>query len=368
MTIPRLSLVPSSSFLALQRQTACRPLRKSFVKTTLCGFSLPSGTKFGLPTTVRTENRLHSQQGVALVLVLWVLVLLTVMSASFSLSMRRQSEIVRNAKDRAEAVAIADAGIHYAMFMLAQQELEKRWRGDGTVYEIPFGQGRVRIQLYEEAGKFDINNATDSALRSLIESLDISYDEAASLVDVILDWRDGDIFKRPNGAEENDYRDAGLSYGPRNRPFQTLEEMQLLLGFPPGLYARLEPLITVHSGQDGIDPTKSSKQALKALPDVNEQIIDNYLEQRSQSALNNLPAPPFPAQVEGAVVGGDTGSTYSVRAESLLLNGGKAAVNAVIQRGAKNISPFGFLEWKRSFAEEDSLFEIADVVGVPDIQ
>jgi len=314
------------------------------------------------------QNRLYSERGIALVLVLWVLVLLTVMSASFSLSMRRESEIVRNAKDRAEAVAIADAGIHYAMLMLVQPQLDKRWRGDGTVYEIPFGQGRVRVQLYEEVGKFDINNAQDSALLSLLESLDISYNEAASLVDVILDWRDGDVFTRPNGAEEKEYRDAGLYYGPRNRPFQALEEMQLLLGFPPGLYEKLEPLITVYSGQAGIDPTKSSEQALKALPAVNEQMIDNYLEQRTESALNNLPAPPFPAHVEGAVAGGDTGSTYSVRSECQLPNGGKAVVNAVIRRGAKNNSPFDFLEWKRSFSQGDSLFKVADVVGVPDQQ
>lgn len=367
MTIPRLSLSPPGG-LALERQSAYRSLRKPHVKTAYCVISSSTGEKFGLATTVCMENRLYLQQGVALVLVLWVLVLLTVMSASFSLSMRRESEIVRNAKDRAEAVAIADAGIHYAMFMLIQQQLEKRWRGDGTVYEIPFGQGRVRVQLYEEVGKFDINNATDSALRGLIESLDISYDEAASLVDVILDWRDGDTFKRPNGAEEDDYRDAGLNYGPRNRPFQALEEMQLLLGFSPELYKKLEPLITVHSGQDGIDPAKASKEALKALPDIDEQIIDIYLEQRSESALNNLPAPPFPVQVEGVVGGGEAGGTYSVRAVSQLLNGGQAAVNAVIQRGEKSNSPFGFLEWKRSFSEDDSLFEIEDVVGVPDLQ
>ena len=149
-------------------------------------------------------EKVINQQGVALVLVLWVLVLLTVMSASFSLTMRRESELIRNAKDRAEATAIADAGIQYAMVMLDQPLLEKRWRGDGTVYEIVFDGVRVRVQLYEEVGKFDINHASDTDLLQLIESLNIPYDNAAKLVDVILDWRDGDVFKRPNGAEEND--------------------------------------------------------------------------------------------------------------------------------------------------------------------
>ena len=314
-------------------------------------------------STPRKIVSVVKQQGVALVLVLWVLVMLTIMSASFSLTMRRESDLIRNAKDRAEATAIAEAGVNFAMFMLEQPNLEKRWRGDGTVYEVEFDGARVRVQLYEEVGKFDINHASDADLIKLIESLDFSYEDAAKLVDVILDWRDGDIFKRPNGAEENEYRDAGLDYGPRNKPFQTVEEMQLLLGFSQEMYEKLEPLVTVYSGQSSIDPTKASEQTLKALPDVNEQIIETYLADRTESALNGLPPPPFPVAVEGQIVGGDSGNVYSVTAEVELNNGGRAAVAAVIQRGGRNGNPFGYLEWKRSFPGAESLFESTDVVG-----
>ena len=139
--------------------------------------------------------------------------------------------------------------------------------------------------------------------------------------------------------------------------------MQLLLDLPQELYEKLEPLVTVYSGQSGIDPTKASGQTLKALPDVNEQIIENYLAERTESALNGLPAPPFPAAVEGQVVGGDSGSVFSVTAEAELYNGARAAVAAVIQRGGRNGNPFGYLEWKRSFPGKDSLFESTDVVG-----
>lgn len=314
-------------------------------------------------STRRIISNKPKQQGVALVLVLWVLVMLTIMSASFSLSMRRESELIRNAKDRAEATAIAEAGVNYAMFMLEQPNLEKRWRGDGTVYEVEFDGARVRVQLYEEVGKFDINHASGTDLLKLIEGLDISYEDAAKLVDVILDWRDGDIFKRPNGAEENEYRDAGLEYGPRNKPFQTIEEMQLLLGLSQKMYEKLEPLVTVYSGQSSIDPTKASEQTLKALPGVNEQVLETYLADRTEMALNGLPPPPFPVAVEGQIVGGDSGNVYSVKAEVEMNNGGRAAVAAVIQRGGRNGNPFGYLEWKRSFPGEESLFESTDVVG-----
>ena len=47
--------------------------------------------------------------------------------------------------------------------------------------------------------------------------------------------------KRPNGAEEPDYRAAGLSYKPANGPFQAIEELQLVLGMRPEIYRRIAP-------------------------------------------------------------------------------------------------------------------------------
>ena len=38
----------------------------------------------------------------------------------------------------------------------------------------------------------------------------LGEEEAAKLLDAVLDWRDPDSLKRPNGAEESDYAQAGL--------------------------------------------------------------------------------------------------------------------------------------------------------------
>lgn len=297
-----------------------------------------------------------------MVLVLWVIVLLTVMAASFSLNMRRQIDLVRNAKERSVAGPVAEAGIYYAMLRLMQTDIEKKWRGDGSVYEFLFAGARVRVSIYDEAGKFDLNNAPDSILVSLIENIGLSYEEAEGIVDSIVDWRDPDDFRRANGAEQGEYEDAGLNFGPRNQPFQTIQELQLVLGISGEIYRKLKPIMTVYSGLKGIDPSTSSKEVLRALPDVTEEIIDVYLEERAVNAENNLPPPRFPVQINGLELAKGNGGTFSVYSEALFPDGRQAVISAVIQKATDGQAPFVFLDWKQQFPGEDSLFGESVVV------
>jgi len=78
------------------------------------------------------------QKGLALVLVLWVLSLLTIMAGSFALSMRREAAIVAGIKNNAQALAIAESGIAIAQRMLMNPDQNKRWRTDGSIYQVEF--------------------------------------------------------------------------------------------------------------------------------------------------------------------------------------------------------------------------------------
>ena len=74
------------------------------------------------------------QNGMALVLVLWVLSILIIMAGSFALSMRRESSIVSVIKNNAHAMAIAESGIALAETMLLNPDPNKVWRADGNIY------------------------------------------------------------------------------------------------------------------------------------------------------------------------------------------------------------------------------------------
>ena len=56
---------------------------------------------------------------------------------------------------------------------------------------------------------------------------------------------------RPNGAEEAAYRAAGLPWGPKNAPFETVEELQQVLGMTADIYKRVAPSLTTYSGEAG---------------------------------------------------------------------------------------------------------------------
>lgn len=319
----------------------------------------------GLLTEIRPQRELFqaNSNGVALVLVLWVIVMLTVMAASFSLNMRREINLVGYARASATAGSVAEAGIYYAMLRLLETDIQKKWRSDGSVYEFYFAGARVRVRVFDEAGKFNLNYLSETLAHHLLQSLGTEVEEAG-IADAILDWVDSDEFKRPSGAEADEYLAAGLDYGPRNQPFRSIQELQLVLGVSGDLYRKLEPMVTVYTLSSGMDPTTASEKVLRILPGVTEEIIDIYLEERTNNALNNLPPPQFPVQIPDVEFTSADGNTFDVYSEALFPDGRRAAISTVIRKTTNSDKPFKFLEWKRIFPGKDSLFgESVVVVG-----
>ncbi|MFM8332283.1 MAG: general secretion pathway protein GspK, partial [Candidatus Methylumidiphilus sp.] len=233
---------------------------------------------------------MRRQRGVALVVVLWMVSLLTIMAASFSLSTQRNTGLVNNAQDRARGLALADAGVHYALLMLSLPDPAQRWRGDGTPYAAQLPGGRVLLAIFDETGKVDINAASPQTLRILIAKVHGNAEEAAALADKIVDWRDGDSLRGVNGAEAEDYRADGKPYVPQNKNFQALEELQMVLGITPALYKKLEPLLTIYTGLDGVNPLKATAEALQLLLGWDAKTAADYIQAR-RTAPPTAPPP-----------------------------------------------------------------------------
>jgi general secretion pathway protein K len=251
------------------------------------------------------------QRGVALVLVIWVSVLLTVIATSFIMERRTEVMVVTNSVSLARAQAAADAGVHRALHDLYRAAAEDAWKRDGAVHEWSFEGVPVRIEIRDESAKIDLNTASDALLRGLLLQSGLGDKDATRLLDAILDWRDPDSLKRPSGAEEGDYRGAGLSHRPANAPFQAIEELQLVLGMRPDLYRRLAPSITVYSRQPGINPTLASREVLLSIPGVTVEMVDEYIAQRDAARAQAQPAPAFPQAAAFAATGGMVATVVS---------------------------------------------------------
>jgi len=302
---------------------------------------------------VKPGNR---QAGFALILVLWVLSLLTLMAGSFSLSMRRETAVVANIKNSARATAIAESGLVIAQYMLALPDKNLQWRADGSVYQIDTDEAEIRVRIQAEDGKVDINNADEALLTAVLAYAPVASSNPAHLASAILDWRDQDDLVRINGAEGKEYQEAGLKHLPRNKPFESIDELQLVLGMDRATFVWLMPLVTLYSGQARVNLVNASAEMLRVLPGLDQALVEEYLAARLRSSQQNLPPPPFPSAPGQAALGGASSPVVSVVSEVLLDDGTAARISAVLMVSQNTQSLFQVLDWRHDALGNLTLF------------
>jgi general secretion pathway protein K len=195
----------------------------------------------------------HRQAGWALVAVLWTLAMLAMMVAAVEALTLTSARFGHAALEQARLAADIDAGVARAALGIADQRPQQRWRVDGDVRRFRFESDDVEISIQDESGRVDLNAAEPATLKRLLVAAGVPVAQAETLGDNIVLWRtpaDDDTSaagEKLPGAVASDYAEAGLDYGPRRGPFQSVEELNLVLGMTPLLYARLAPALTVYS-------------------------------------------------------------------------------------------------------------------------
>jgi len=200
------------------------------------------------------QSAIRNQGGIALVMVLWVMAILSVVVLEFSFAMRTEVNITQNYKEELQLYGMAQGGVHRAIAELIYkhdpkvQQLrktltieeippdKKEWVTDGRSYFLPFGQGACEIKVMSEAGKVNINLVSESMLRKIITLLGLEGEMRDIVVDSILDWKDPDDFYRVNGAENSYYQSLKESYYCKNAYFDSIEELLLVRGVSPALF------------------------------------------------------------------------------------------------------------------------------------
>lgn len=285
------------------------------------------------------------ERGIVLVLVLWLTILVGIIAASFVLAARTEGLQARHTLDSARARYAAEAGLHRAAFELRNPDPNTRWVGDGRDYHTELDGATITIRIYDETGKIDLNAADELTLRKLFESLGRSEREAQSLTGAILDWRDPDDLKQAYGAERDDYRAAERRYGPRNRPFETVAELQQVLGMDYELFLEVEPLVTIYSGRSQPNPAFSPAAVLRAWPSgMSAAQVEQFIQMRTSAP----PGQPLVLPDGTAVLAQGGGLSYTIEVGATLANGATAQLEATLQIGPGSIPsrPFRVLRWR----------------------
>ncbi len=197
-----------------------------------------------------------SEKGFVLITVIWLLILVALLSASFvyvtNLNARSKSNIIANA----QAESVADGLIRLvAMKLWSRTGLgTMEMPVNGTPFSCKFPSVRhARITIQDAGGLVDLNAATAPTLALLFSARGIDRRRIPALVDALLDFRDADDNRRPAGAERSDYARLGLRPGPKNALIDSIEELDQVRGYDTELIERIINYVTIHKKRDGID-------------------------------------------------------------------------------------------------------------------
>jgi len=268
------------------------------------------------------------------------------MASSFALTIQRESAIISGIKEKAIAQALAEAGINYATLMLLSADPERNWKSNNSLYELNYAGKKIRILIADESGKISINYADKQQLQQLLGFIPVEEATADSLSDAIIDWRDKDDLMADNGAEKQQYINAGFKYVPRNDLFNSVEELQMVMGMTPEIYQQLENMISVYTKKPEINPATASRAVLLMHPDATEALVDEYLQQRAESQRNKQEV-IAPSWASAARV---SSSVYMIISEAMIAQDITETTMAIIRKGkAKNGLPFEILKWVKDY-------------------
>lgn len=285
-------------------------------------------------------------RGAALLLVLWLVALLTALVGGFALVARVEHLQGRVLVGGIEAGTAARAGLEYALMRLSITEPRRQWRPDGRAYDWRFDDADVEVVIVDENGKVDLNQAELPLLSGLLRALAVETAQAERLAAAIIDWRDPDPLTQPaGGGEDPDYAAAGLPYGAKDAEFESIAELEQVLGMTPEIYARLARHVTVHSGRSQPEAAFASVEVLTALGMDGERV--DAQRRQWDPARGQPPGPGSEVWLNGSPSG-----TYSIRSRARLADGRRAELRAIVRIGGSALPGAAYtpLRWEEGIS------------------
>jgi general secretion pathway protein K len=209
------------------------------------------------------------ERGVALLLALLVLTILTALILEFDAEARREYRAAAAFRDDYKAEMLTRAAVQAARAVLQQDLLRERMTGqkyDGPtdIWAMPIknyaiGDGFLNAQIQDETGKLNLNDLASASgstevqqkkvtrVKRLFELLRVT----PTLVDALIDWMDQDDVPQPAGAESLYYQSLRPPYRSANSPLPGLGDLRLIKGFTPEIIERISPYVTVFPQEGG---------------------------------------------------------------------------------------------------------------------
>ncbi|MFJ4143855.1 type II secretion system minor pseudopilin GspK [Pseudomonas sp. NPDC089734] len=177
-------------------------------------------------------RRFHSaQQGVALLVVLWVLALLSLLLGGLAGWVQLESRQALWLRENTQAIMAAEAGMNMAIQGVLDSQQRKYWVADGRLIALKFDDTQLAVSVRSELGKLDLNSAPVADIARVLQACGATRQQASDVAQFL-----------------EAQRNAGQP------PLRVIEEVRQLPGMTQALYARLLPEMTLWSGLERPDP------------------------------------------------------------------------------------------------------------------
>ncbi|MCJ7730388.1 MAG: general secretion pathway protein GspK [Sedimentisphaerales bacterium] len=290
------------------------------------------------------------RSGFVVVVVLCMVILMSVLLLGFN---RGALDCLRTADDTgktAQTLNCARAGLNIAIAAVrdtpdiyANKALANLLSGKGA---LDIGGGNCSVTVTEENGKLNLNllknkdgTLNQTRIDQLLRLIDLLNQEQAGhprvgydLVPAVIDWTDSDdqvtclpFIKNQNlGAESGYYGMLTPPYKCKNAPLDTTEELLLVKGVTPDVFALIHDYVTVY-GDGEININCAPKHIIESLSEKMDPAL-------AQLIIDRRKIKPFETITELQDVSGMTDSIYYAIKKAATV-GSTARYYQVVSRG-----------------------------------
>ena len=258
----------------------------------------------------------RNRAGTALMITLWVMVILSSVALTFSYHTRLDLRMSTYQVQRMQARFLAHAGVTRALALLRDDllkdhdlledeglvELDNEDKGfvydayaeswgseEDLIKDVEYGGGTFTVRIIDLNSRLNLNAGwvTADILARLLETLGLEEDPAKRLAALMVDWRDpdnntsdaGQDNLNESGTEDefwnpdqhpSDVQEVGPQFVLKNAPFDTMEEVLLLLE-----HLEMDPAILYGEDANGngkLDPNEQDGELSPPWDDGNDTL------------------------------------------------------------------------------------------------
>lgn len=204
----------------------------------------------------------HSScHGIALVLVMMTVIVLSAIVGSLAISMTTEMRLARNSDYNDQMEWMGRSGIELARYALANKCAEQRnidalnqfWAGGQSpcsndvenvpLKNVPLGPGHISVSITDMERKWDINLVANPRQpqkeilqKALVEVGVTDAEQSSTIIDSILDWINPNESAGFSGAKSDYYMHLNPPYFCKNGQIDDISELLLIKGVTPEIY------------------------------------------------------------------------------------------------------------------------------------